>query len=774
MITKRNPLFFIILFTLLVIGSIHGESCKTHQFALVLSGGGARGLAQIGVIKALEEANLKPDMIVATSMGAIIGSFYAAGYSSESIERLAKSINWDDIFSNTVNRKKRFVSQKTEPENFLWELQFDKNFKPLLPNSISYGQTVYNFIVPYLAFPQYRAGMIFDNLPIPLRIVATDILTGRQVVFSEGNIATAVRSSCAVPLAFSPVVIEDMMLLDGGLSANIPVSIAKDENCRFIVAVDATSPMWTKTDLENPVHFVDQIVSIGIKSQKEKDSQKADIIIAPELKNKKNNAFSQIDSLINAGYLAAKMAIPVITNRLNTIDTSRTIIIDSITGSYTIRKSTTDHFTSMENDKDSIRIRSIMTTGNKITSAHLIKTASGLQENDKLSTENISKVITSLYSTNLFQNVNVEIDTNKNVNIIVEEKKYLRMRFGLRYDEYHLGEGYIQPAYENLFGSGVTALLHLQYGLRREKYSIEFQANHLFTSNFANNMLVQMYVSKDRIFQRTVDSTDDEVIHLMERTLRKTGLIALIGTSLGKSVQISTGIRLERFKIQVSNKSDLGNFIGLADSTLPYLLLKLNMDSMDKYPFPNSGIRNFLMIGGTGKAIFSETKFFNISGSLGGTYTVKNRHSFSPRIQFAWASSELPEVERTYLGGMIPEERYREMSVYNLAQFTGLKPRALYGDVMALLHFDYRINIKKNFNVNLIADFGYAWEKKDFSWNSAFDQFFKLAPLGFGVGVSYESFLGPLRLSFGQIVKPLNHKGISSEGMVYFSAGHDF
>jgi outer membrane protein assembly factor BamA len=571
--------------------------------------------------------------------------------------------------------------------------------------------------------------------------------------------------------------IGDMMLLDGGLSANIPVSIAKDENCRFIVAVDVTSPMWTKTDLENPVHFVDQIVSIGIKSQKERDSQKADIIITPELKDKKNNDFSQLDSLIDAGYQAAKAAIPGIINRLNEIDTTQTIHTDSISGSDTVRRSTTSRSTSRDIDKDSIKINSIRTTGNTITSTHLIKTASGLKENDNISMENISKVITSLYSTNLFQNVNVEIDTNKNVNIIVEEKKYLRVRFGLRYDDYHLGEGYIQPAYENLFGSGIAALLHLQYGLRREKYSIELQANHLFTSNFANNLLVQLYVSKDRIVQRTtvpIDSSEDELILLEEKSLRKTGLLALFGASLGKSAQLSAGIKLERFKVQVSDKSELGDYFGLPDSTLPYFLLKLNMDSMDKYPFPNSGIRNSLMIGGTGKAIFSKTKFFNISGSFGGTHTFNKHHSFSPRFQFAWASDELPEVERTYLGGMIPEERYREMSVYNLAQFTGLKPRALSGDVIALVHFDYRLNFKKNFNGNIIADFGYAWEKKDFSWDNAFDQFIKLAPLGLGVGVSYESFLGPLRLSFGQIVKPLNHKGISSQGMLYFSAGHDF
>ena len=781
MITKRNTLFFLfqsILSIFLFSNTIHGENCKTHQFALVLSGGGARGLSQIGVLKALEEAHLKPDMIVATSMGAIIGSFYAAGYSPDSIEHLAHSIDWDNIFSNTVNRKKKFVSQKTEPENFLWELQFDKNLKPLLPNSISYGQTVYNIIVPHLAFPQYFAGMHFDNFPIPLRIIATDIISGRQVVFSEGNVATAIRSSCAIPLAFSPVIMGDMMLLDGGLSANIPISVAREQNCKFIVAVDVTSPMWSKTDLENPIHFVDQIVSIGIKSQKERDRQKADILITPDLENKANTDFTDIDSLIDAGYRAAKKVIPAIIEKLTLTDTAQDTPNNPIFRLHNRQNDTSEIFVPSAISRNTVTIKSINVSGNTITSANMIKTASGLHENEKLSAEDLPKIITSLYSTNLFQNVNMEIDSSNNLKIIVEERKYLRIRFGLRYDEFHLGEGYVQPAYENLFGLGISTLIHLQYGLRREKYSIELLANHLFTSNYAYNLLVQFYFSKDRFFQRTVTPNDSanraDLIFLQERTLSKTGFIALLGTSIGKSALLSTGIKIERFKVQVSNKNALNDNFVPPDSTLPYFLLKLNIDSMDKYPFPKSGIRHFLMVGGTGKAIFSNTRFFNTAGSFGGTFTIMKRHTFSTRFQFAWASSQLPEVERTYLGGMIPEERYREMGVYNLVQFTGLKPRALSGDAMTLLHIDYRLGIKKNFNSSLILDWGYAWEKKDLSRNTAYEDYFKYAPLGIGVGIMYESFIGPLRLTFGQLVKPLNHKGISSQGMLYFSAGHDF
>lgn len=763
---RLRCLFLIIFFTI----CINADSNKTHRFALVLSGGGARGLAQIGVLQAFEEAHLRPDLIVATSMGAIVGSFYAAGFSADSIKTLAHLVDWDNIFSNKVNRKKRFFSQKAEPDNHLLELRFDKDLKPQLPNSISYGQAIYNFVVPYLLYPQYLANNDFDSLPIALRVVATDILTGQQVVFSKGNLATAIRSSCAVPLAFSPVSFENMLLLDGGLSANLPASIAKNENPELIVAVDVTSPMWKKDDLENPVKFVDQIVAIGIKSQKERDSSKADILITPELGNFNNVNFNNIDSLIKIGYKAAKEAIPAIINKLQN---NGEIALHSLPSDNVMQHS----IPQINSSKESFRISNLQVVGNTMTLPHLIKTASGIRKNDSLSTEKISKVITSLYSTDLFENVNLEVDSLKTLKVMVEEKNYLRVKLGIRYDEFHLAEGFIQPAYENLFGLGIRTLLHLQYGLQREKYSLEFQTDQLFSSNWTYNLLFQMYFSKDRIFEREVisnDSTLTEFIDLQERTLRKTGLMTFLGTSLGKSTLLAAGIKLERYKVQISNRSAIIDYFGLQYETLPYFILKFNIDSMDKYPFPTSGIRYLFVIGATGKPVFYNHDFINLASSIGGTFSINKKHSFSPRFQFAWASDELPEVERVYLGGMIPEERYREMSIYNLIQFIGLTPRAMSGDVMGLFHLDYRICFSKNFYPCLLADWGYVWDKKEFKTNSALKEFVNNAALGLGFGFNYQSFVGPLRLSFGQTIKSLNQMGIKSQGIVYFSAGHDF
>ncbi len=763
----------LLLFILCTSGPVLASTQTGNAFTLVLSGGGARGLAQIGVLRALDECGMKPSCIVATSMGAIIGSFYACGYSPDFIETQARQISWNSLFSNSVSRTRQFVSDKTESQNYLWEMQFDDNMRLILPTALSYGQAVYNYTIPWFTFPQYKAGMNFDSLPIQLRITATDILSGKRVVFSKGNISTAIRASCAIPLAYSPVHLDNMILLDGGLSANIPVSVAKELSDRVVVAIDVTSELWQQKDLDNPVHFVDQIASIGIKMQKEKDRALADIVITPSINNITNSDFSSIDTLIELGYLATKAAIPDIQKLINKAsDTSsgQSIQIDSDMHTHTIDSC-------MMSGNEKYGITSISITGNLKTRTSIIKTASGLKEHDSISCMELPKILSSVYSTNLFRNVNLELDTNNQIKFTVEEKKYLRMRFGLRFDEFHLGEGFIQPAYENLFGSGIQALLHLQYGLRREKYSMELQAKHLFTSNFANNLLLQMYISKDRIFQREIiynDSTDgpDQIVH-NERSLTKSGVLVLTGTSIGRSALFGLGLKIERFKIQVSNKSALENYFGLSFKTLPSWLLKLNIDSMDKFPFAKSGSRHFIIIDGSWEKINTHY-LFNATGGLEQSFTINRIHTFTPRIQLAWANTRLPEVERRYLGGMIPEQRNREIGVYSMVQFVGLEPRALSGDMLGLFHFDYRLQISRKFHASAIIDWGNVWEKGQYTSSELPDQFIKYAPLGLGISLAYESPLGPMILSFGQTAKSLNRMGIRTQPTIYFSAGHDF
>jgi predicted acylesterase/phospholipase RssA len=757
----------LLLATALFVGA--SEEISPPRFALVLSGGGARGLAQIGVLKALEEEHLRPDLIVATSIGALVGSFYALGFSADSIATIAKAADWDNVFRNSVQRKKQFVAQKEEPANYLWELRFDKKFRPLLPNSLSFGQEIYNFLIPQLTLIEHRYELDFNKFPIPLRIVATDMLEGKAIVFTEGNLLTAIRASSSVPLAFSPVSFGTTLLLDGGLTSNIPVSVAKAEKAKCVVAVDVTSPLWTKSDLDNPVKLVDQIVNISITKQKEKELADADILLIPDLKNHNNTDFRAIDSLIEKGYSITKAKIPEIKAFLSKIDSSDQQYLSAVT------KTTSS--SPKKSPEDLLEIKSIKISGNKITSSRLIKTAAGLEQIQFLTPANLQKITTSLWATDLFKNVNMDFDSSNTLNIYVNEKEYLRTRFGLRYDEFHALEGFVQPAYENLLGLGICTQIHLQYGLQREKYALEFEAKHLFSSNIATNLQLQFYLSGEKIFRREAVQSDSnpniELVLLNERSLRKAGIVSMLGTQFGKFAQLSSGIKLERYRVQTSNRSVLTNAFGLQYKTYPYLLFKLIMDSMDKYPFPTAGVNSTLNIGGTGKALFYNENFINISGNVSYYLTLKQKHTISPTLRYSWANNSLTEVEKVYVGGMVPEERYREMSVYNYIPFAGLKPRNLSGDIMTILNLTYRYKIRKNLYTNALLDWGLVWDEPNFKFKNIDNDLLANAPVGLGIGLAYDSIFGPICVSYGQLLRG-NETLFNRTAMLYFSAGHDF
>jgi NTE family protein len=595
----RGTILWALLMLILSGGSGPYAQDSTKRLGLALSGGGSRGLAQIGVLEAIEEAGIRPDLVVGTSMGAIIAALYAAGYSAIEIAEFAKRTDWRGVLSNTAQRPKLLVVQKDEPVDYLVELRFERNLAPKLPTSLSHGQQIYGNLVRYLAPAQYHARNDFDRFAVPLRIVATDILSGRCVVISKGNIANAIRASCGVPMAFSPLPRDSMLLMDGGLTANIPVGAARESGCTFVIAVNVTSPLWTADDLDNPVRLMDQVVAIGVEARKAEETQHADAVIKPDLEGIKNTDFSQINTLIARGYAACKAALPSILARLDsvttvssgdtsssrdttlsngdsaTVDTSKST--DTIQAFPSVRWEETDptlsrHFeqelatcrsrfpaaaprTAMREALTRLRtiqdmpycrmtyigstdstltvaldpgvVHGIEVCGNERTRTRMISAATNLREGDILHTGTIPLTISTLYATGLFNTVNADVDTDGVVRIFVQEKPYLRARLGLRYDQFLLGEGFLEAAHENLFGLGISCIVHLQYGLRREKYALELKGNHLISPWWANNVRIQGYVARESIVERTEipdpsDSTGTGyIVSYQEQSLRK-------------------------------------------------------------------------------------------------------------------------------------------------------------------------------------------------------------------------------------------------------------
>lgn len=274
---------------------------KKAKIALVLSGGGARGFAHIGVLKAFEENQIDFDLIVGTSMGSIVGGFYSAGFSADQIQKIAREIDWDNIISDAAYRPNLFLSQKNIPRHHILQLRFD-GLVPYIPQSITEGQNVYQLIYRRLLQADFQGIEDFDKLKIPFRSVATDLVSGKRVVLNRGDLAEAMHASIAFPLLFAPVEYEGMRLVDGGITDNLPVDIAKELSSDIVVAVDATSPLRKPGDMNAPWEIADQVTTIMMEEPTRESLQKADLAIIPDLTLYRAGDFTKIDSIVQIGY----------------------------------------------------------------------------------------------------------------------------------------------------------------------------------------------------------------------------------------------------------------------------------------------------------------------------------------------------------------------------------------------------------------------------------------------------------------------------------------
>ncbi len=277
----------------------------TPRIGLALSGGGARGFAQIGVLQALEENNIPIDAIVGTSMGSIVGGLYAVGYSATQLEEIAKSIQWNEIMSDRPPRTSLFMGQKEEGGRAMIQMRF-KDFKLALPQAITPGQKLTAILTSLTLRADQPISYEFDQFRIPFRAVACDLISGQKVVISHGNLAEAMKASSAVPLLLSPVIRDSMWLVDGGLINNIPVDEVKELDVDLVIAVDTVSKLRPRDGLAAPWEIADQVTSIMQREKNAAQRQKADVLIQVPLDDYKSDSFDNIGEMIQLGKRAAQ------------------------------------------------------------------------------------------------------------------------------------------------------------------------------------------------------------------------------------------------------------------------------------------------------------------------------------------------------------------------------------------------------------------------------------------------------------------------------------
>ena len=287
---------------------------------LALSGGGARGIAQIGVIRALEEAGINIGAIAGTSMGSIIGGIYASGYTVDEMDSIVMNTDWDRLLliSNPSERRELFIDQKINEDRSLFTLRLN-GFSPVLPTSFNEGIRLSNYLTLLCLSSPVIPENSFDDLFIRYRAVCTNLIDGSPVILSSGSLARAMRASSSVSFLLAPIVVDSITLVDGGLVSNIPVSAALDMGVNYVIAVNTTSNLRNDEELELPWNIADQVVSIPMKRLEDAELSKANFQLQPDIDNWTSTDFKNLDSLILAGYHYTKRLVPAIKAQIDSV-----------------------------------------------------------------------------------------------------------------------------------------------------------------------------------------------------------------------------------------------------------------------------------------------------------------------------------------------------------------------------------------------------------------------------------------------------------------------
>ena len=375
------------------------------KIAVALSGGGARGLAQLGVLEALEDNDIPLDIVVGTSMGSIIGGLYSAGYRLKQIDSIAETTDWSSILapSRDTDRKELFVDQKITEDKAIFALRL-KGLTPEIPTSINNGLRLSNYLNMLTLQAPVHIKNNFNDLRYKFRAVCTNLVLGTPVVLDSGALSQAMRASSSVSFLLSPVNMDSSILVDGGLVANIPVRSAFNSGANFVIAVNTTSKLHSKAELEFPWIVADQIVSIPMKLLNEEQLDSATVVIRPSLSGKAADDFTDIDTLVKMGYASTSYKVKLIKEKIDSCYNSN---LEDTGKKYYIKNPIL---------RDNISITDYPS---------LVK----LVYKDSLSNYEIIKALGNLIETGDFKNVKAQITdygNNSRINFILEKNPIVK------------------------------------------------------------------------------------------------------------------------------------------------------------------------------------------------------------------------------------------------------------------------------------------------------------------------------------------------------------
>ena len=411
---RKTAILFVAFFTVLTSFSQEEKQSKP-KIGLVLSGGGAKGFAHIGVLKVLEQAGVKIDYIGGTSMGAVVGGLYASGYNAHQLDSIFKATNFDELIKDFIPRSSKNFYEKKNDELYAFVLPFNK-FRIGIPTALSKG--LYNYNLLNRLTKNVRHVRDFKDLPTPFICIGSNIETGEEVLLNEGYLAKAILASAAFPTLFSPVEIDNKLLVDGGVTNNYPIEAVRKMGADIVIGVDVQDKLLDRNKLKGATKILVQITNLqSIEKMKKKVTQ-TDIYIKPNVEKYGVISFEDGTDLIKSGEEAAFAVYEKIKALGNiSINANKGLPITS----------------------DSLEIKNIVIKPLENYTRSYIIGKLRFKQDSKITYDDLKKGIDNLTATQNFSSISYTLEKNETKDDLVlnltENPVKTYLKFGLHYDD---------------------------------------------------------------------------------------------------------------------------------------------------------------------------------------------------------------------------------------------------------------------------------------------------------------------------------------------------
>ena len=689
-----------------------------ERIGLVLSGGAARGLAHIGVLKSLERQGVRIDAIAGTSMGAIIGGLYAAGYRVDELEQLALQLDWQQALSDSPPREDIPFRRKQDDRDFLikQKLSFRDDGSLGLPLGVIQGQNLTMLLETLLVHRSDTRN--FDRLPIPFHAVATDIATGEEVILRSGHLPQAMRASMSIPAVFAPVELDGRLLVDGGMVNNIPIDVARQMGVDRVIVVDLGTPLRPVDELTTVVDVMNQSITLMTRKNSEEQLKTLtpdDVLITPPLAGYGVADFNRAEQMIDAGYRATEA-----------LSASLARLAQPGGGSpaLAVARSREQRNPLIRE----IRVENDSKVGDAVILSHIRQPL-----NQPLDLERLQKDMGTLYGLDYFERVQYRITPldERGSALVIDARgrrtgtDYLRIGLNLADDmrgdsAFNIGASYRINGINEL---GAEWLTRVQLGDRQELYSEFYQP----LDSGSRYFIAPYLAGESRNIEAILDNDP-----IAEYRLERYGYGLNLGRQIANNGEIRFGIGQAWGEADVRvGERDLPSF----SFSEGYYELKYSFDTLDNVDFPRQGEEIGLLLRQYDKGLDSDQDYRQWELNLSKAFSVeRNTWIFGGR--YGRTLDEADVVTSGFVLGGAQE-------------LSGFRQDALSGQNVALARMVYyrRLTQHSLLPLDFPLYLGMSLERGR-AWNNdnAFDSGYINAA---SVFLGLDTPLGPLNFSYG-------------------------